>query len=104
EAAKQLLAARHDVPESRFEVLTQGYDAGTAPDAGPGVGFDQHRLELLYTGRFYRFREPCALVEAVLATPGVRLSVATTQAPAWLLPMLEAHPAQLRLLGFVPHA
>lgn len=104
EAAKQMLAARHEVPESRFVVLTQGYDASAAPDGESKVEFDQGRLELLYTGRFYRFREPRALVDAVLAAPHVRLSIATSQTPDWLHPLLKKHPGQLRLLGFVPHA
>src|SRR5690606_24009216 len=39
-----------------------------------------------------------------LDNPGVRLNIATSQAPDWLPPLLDAHPDQLRLLGFVPHA
>lgn len=102
-AAAALLARRHDVPESRFEVLTQGYDG--AREAAPvSTRFDPGRLELLFTGSFYQFRQPRALVEAVLANPGVRLNIATSQAPDWLPALLEAHPDQLRLLGFVPHA
>lgn len=104
EGARRLLAERHTVPANRFEVLTQGYDAEAKADGIPGVDFDPARLELLYTGRFYQFREPRALVDAVLATAGVRLSIATSRAPDWLLPLLDAHPERLRLLGFVPHA
>ena len=104
EAAKQMLAARHEVSETRFAVLTQGYDARIDPEPAAGVEFDQRLLELLYTGRFYRFREPRALVDAVLGNPGVRLSIATSRTPDWLVPLLEEHPGQLRLLGFVPHA
>lgn len=104
EAARQLLVGRHTVPWSRLSVLTQGYDPVAIPTQAPGVVFDAGRLELLYTGRFYRFREPRVLVDAVLACPGARLSIATARAPDWLLPLLEEHPAQLRLLGFVPHA
>ena len=104
EAARRLLAERHDVPSSRFDVLTQGYEPAVATSGEPGVDFDPVRLELLYTGSFYQFREPRALVEAVLATPGARLSIATSRAPEWLLPLLDGHAGQLRLLGFVPHA
>lgn len=104
EAAKSLLADRHDVPDSRFDVLTQGYDASREPEPVPGVEFDPGRLELLYTGSFYQFREPRALMEAVLATPDIRLSVATSRAPNWLLPLVGEYPDRLRLLGFLPHA
>ena len=104
EAAKQMLATRHEVPESRFAVLTQGYDSCTGPRREVGVEFERDRLELLYTGRFYRFREPRALVDAVLAAPHVRLTIATSRAPEWLLPLVDEHPDRLRLLGFVPHA
>ena len=103
EAARALLADRHGVPESRFEVLTQGYDGALVPEPA-AVKFDPDRLELLYTGSFYQFREPRSLVDAVLASPGVRLNIATSRAPEWLLPLLDSHPEQLRLLGFVPHA
>ena len=102
-AAAALLARRHGVPESRFEVLTQGYDG--AREAAPvSTRFDPGQLELLYTGSFYQFRQPRALVEAVLDNPGVRLNIATSQAPDWLPALMETHPGQLRLLGFVPHA
>ena len=103
EAAKWMLAGRHEVPESRLTVLTQGYDAATTGADTPGTEFDPGRLELLYTGSFYQFREPRALVDAVLATPGARLNIATSRAPDWLLQLLDRHPEQLRLLGFVPH-
>lgn len=104
EGARRLLAERHGAPVNRFEVLTQGYDAEAQVAEIPGIDFDLARLELLYTGSFYQFREPRALVDAVLATAGVRLSIATSRAPDWLLPLLDAHPERLRLLGFVPHA
>lgn len=103
QAAGALLAERHNMSASRFEVLTQGYDA-SQPAEPVLVEFDPARFELLYTGRFYRFREPRALVDAVLATPHARLTIATAQEPDWLLPLLDHHPDQLRLLGFMPHA
>ncbi|MGY0560305.1 glycosyltransferase [Luteimonas sp. A277] len=103
EAARALLADRHGVPESRFEVLTQGYDGAQVPESA-AFEFEPDRLELLYTGSFYQFREPRSLVDAVLASPGARLNIATSRAPEWLLPLLDSHPEQLRLLGFVPHA
>ena len=104
EAAKWLLAGRHDVPESRLAVMTQGYDREAMGADISGMEFDPRRLELLYTGSFYQFREPRTLVDAVLSLPGTRLSIATSRAPDWLLSLLDAHPEQLRLLGFLSHA
>lgn len=105
EPAKRLMARRHDVVGSRFKVLTQGYDARPGSQAPVPAGtFDPDRLELLYVGSFYRFRDPRALVDAVLAVPQARLTIATSRAPGWLPPLADAHPDQLRLLGFVPHA
>lgn len=104
QAAKWLLSGRHETPAERMVVLTQGYDAAAQAAEIPGIDFAPACLELLYTGSFYQFREPRALVDAVLATAGVRLSIATSRAPDWLLPLLDAHPERLRLLGFVPHA
>jgi len=104
EAAKLLLVDRHAVREARFSVLTQGYDASVIPGAVPDVKFDAERLELLYTGSFYTFREAHAIVEAVLACPDVRLTIATSRTPEWLPPLQQAHPERLRLLGFLPHA
>lgn len=104
EAARQLLAARHAAPESRFSVLTQGYDGRAVPVPAPDVEFDPGRLELLYTGSFYTFRQAQALVEAVLGRPGVRLTIASSRVPDWLNDLHDAHSDSLRLVGFLPHA
>ncbi len=104
EHARELLARRHGIPPSRTSVVTQGFDA-TGP-VSPLVAensFGEAALELLYSGSFYDFRQPRVLVEGVLSVPGVRLSIATHRVPDWLPPLIEAHPDQLRLLGFLPH-
>lgn len=104
EAAKWLLAGRHQVPGERISVLTQGFDAGLVTPALAAETFAPDRLELLYTGSFYQFREPRALVDAVLARDDVRLTIATIRPPDWLPALALAHPRQLRVLGFMPHA
>lgn len=98
--AAELLRTRY--PEvAPMTVLTQGFDDRrplrpvSAPAGGP--------MELLYTGSFYRFRSAETLLQAVLATPGVRLNVATIHAPDSLLAAAAAHPDKVRLLGFLPH-
>ncbi|MGY1410415.1 MULTISPECIES: glycosyltransferase [unclassified Luteimonas] len=102
---KAMLAARHGVDATRFSVLPQGYDSletAAAPAASP-VSFDAGTLELVYTGSFYAFRHPRALVEAVLECEGVRLTVATRTPPAWLHEVSAAYPDKLRLTGFLTH-
>jgi glycosyltransferase involved in cell wall biosynthesis len=106
ERAKTLLVERHDGDPHRFTVLTQGFDAQSREKAGaqPSVDWSEDRLELLYTGSFYDFREPRALVDAVMSMDGARLTVATSRAPAWLLECAEQLPEKIRLLGFLPHS
>lgn len=104
EATRLLLEQRHGPARGRCVTLPQGYDAGVGHEDNPLAElFDPARLELLYTGSFYRFRRPEALVEAVLATPGVRLSIASMQVPESVKVQAARHPDRLRLLGFVRH-
>nr|WP_159677792.1 glycosyltransferase [Luteimonas sp. 9C] len=105
-ATRDLLVARHDVAFERFSLLPQGYDRSDGPAYAPdkSLPVDPETLELVYTGSFYAFRRPQALVEAVVASSGVRLTVATRTPPHWLMEVAEAHPAKVRLAGFLPHA
>lgn len=102
EATAEMLQHRHGAGRGPCVVLPQGY-AGNADRQGASDLFRQDQLELLYTGSFYRFREPGALVEAIVATPGVRLTIASMRVPPEMLALAERHPANLRLLGFLPH-
>lgn len=109
ERARALLVERHDGDPNRFAVLTQGFDAKPRAEAGPqrpqsDVDWSEDHLELLYTGSFYDFREPRALVDAVISMAGVRLTVATSRAPAWLVERSESSLGKIRLLGFLPHS
>ena len=101
-----MLAQRHG-GGVRVSVLTQGFDDhARAPDANANANaiFDPARLELLYTGNFYRFRRPDALLEAVRALGGMRLNVATSSAPRALLQACRDAPERFRQLGFLSHA
>lgn len=103
-AALALLAGRHGRLPPVAAVITQGYDeqaAGTVP-ATTDV-FDRDRLELLYTGSFYDFRAPDALLAAVRSTPGVRLNIVSREAPAALVAAARDAPDRLRLFGHLPH-
>ncbi|MDO5505531.1 MAG: glycosyltransferase [Pseudoxanthomonas suwonensis] len=102
DSAAVLLRERHRTL-APVHVITQGFVATPPAPLDIGTLFDPARLELLYTGSFYAFRRPEALLDAVLATPGARLNVATVQAPDVLKRMAAAHPDAIRLLGFLPH-
>lgn len=105
EATAELLQRRHGAGRGPCVVLPQGYDAMNPEMGNPVPGmFRQDRLELLYTGSFYRFREPGALVDAIVGTPGVRLTIASMRVPQEVVALAERHPESLRLLGFLPHA
>lgn len=105
EHARQILAERHSLPAERCTVVTQGFDHRFSSEAVQDEvpKFDAERLELLYTGSFYAFRRSGELIRAVLATPGVRLSIATVVAPNEVAEAAVSHPERVRMLGFVAH-
>ena len=100
-----VLQERHGMRRERMHLLTQGFDAARRPEAVPdtGVVFDDDLLELLYTGSFYSFRRIDALLEAVVSTTGVRLTVATIAPPHVLVDASVRHPEKVRIIGFQPH-
>jgi hypothetical protein len=104
-AAAATLEARHALPPARCALLTQGFDPNFAADPGDaaGIALDPDRLELLYTGSFYSFRRVGELLDAVLATPGARLNIATIVAPPEVALAARDHPERVRLLGFLAH-
>jgi len=99
QGTKQLLLERHGGDPSRISVLTQGYRRRPPRAKRDATGV----LELLYSGRFYPFREPHELLAAVVATEGVRLSIASVDVPQVVLDHASRHPEKVRLLGFLPH-
>lgn len=102
EGTAALLLSRHG-RSAGIHVLTQGFDL-SPPQAGVSGLFDPSRLELLYTGSLYAFRRIDTLITTVVATPGVRLSIAAVTVPESIIAAARAHPMQIRLLGFLPHA
>jgi glycosyltransferase involved in cell wall biosynthesis len=61
-------------------------------------------LHLLYTGRFYPFRDPAALLEAVLAVEGTRLTIVGPEMKASYLAYAERSGGRIAFLGEQPHA
>ncbi|MFC5571461.1 glycosyltransferase [Lysobacter yangpyeongensis] len=104
EAALQTLSSRHGITPNRMLLLTQGFDHRIRDDRRmPPLEFDTGKLELVYTGSFYAFRDPSQLLAAVAAVPGVRLTVATIMPPPALVDAARQAPESVRLAGFLSH-
>lgn len=102
-SARELLRSRHGRSDG-IEVITQGFPADGSAASRFEDAFDNSRLELFYAGSFYSFRRSEALVQAVLDTPGIRLTIASINTPDTVKRASREHPSKVRLLGFIPHA
>src|SRR5690606_32613209 len=85
-----------------------GYDDRRTSRAHPEAGmpdFDDDLLELVYAGRLYGYRDPTVLLQAVTASPGVRLTLVVPDPPPGAAgdAMTEAAGDRLRILGPMPH-
>lgn len=109
EATRALLVERHGLDRERCVVLSNGYDDRRTredhEDAGR-VAFDADRLELVYAGRLYGYRDPAPLLRAVAASEGVRLTLVVPDPPPADAAGTIASTAseRLRVLGPQPHA
>lgn len=84
DATKALLASRHAVVEAKVAIVTQGFHPSETKAAAAGPS--GLPLRLVYTGRFYRFRDPRPVLDAVSVTPGVLLVLAVPQMSPWIDP------------------
>lgn len=103
EATRQLLIRRHGVDPSRVQVLTQGFDDSLPAATPTRPTRPEGQLHLLYAGRFYPFRSPAALLEAVCAVPGVRLTVVAPEVEPAYLAMAGRSGGRIVFLGEQPH-
>ena len=101
-ATADMLSKRHGPGRGPCEVLPQGYDGGELGTDASGL-FEQSNLELLYTGSFYHFRNPAALIDAVTQSMGTRLTIASMKVPDEVVAAAKRYPDKLRLLGFLRH-
>lgn len=101
--ALALLQSRHGRSHG-VEVLTQGFAAARPESIRFEDAFGGPWLDLFYAGSFYSFRRPETLVQAVLDTDGVRLTIASINVPEAVRQASRDHPSRVRLLGFIPHA
>lgn len=108
DATRRLLVARHGMETARCEVLPNGYD-----DRRPGcdsamalpLTFESRWLELVYAGRLYGYRDPRPLLQAVAATPGVRLTMIIPDPPSGegATALFAEAGERLRVSGPLPH-
>lgn len=106
ESAKTLLVERHALTSDKVMVITQGFDDRRETTSAEAVSegfYDPQLLELFYAGRFYDFRRPHALVEAVESEDGIRLTIAAPELPLELVPVVARNPKKFRLTGFIHH-
>lgn len=98
-ATAGLLAGRHGIDAGSLAILPQGFDESRPARSKRGGDV----LELVYTGRFYPFRDPTPLLEAVAATPGVRLTIAGPELPKAVQATAARHPQAIVLAGELRH-
>lgn len=101
-AAAALMVNRHG-RDGPVAVIAQGFDRAPPACTAPSGLFDPARLELFYSGSFYQFRRPDALLEALRVDPSIRLSIAAITVPEAIVTAARDNPDQVRLLGFLPH-
>ena len=109
EATRDLLVARHEIDASRVLVLHQGFDDTCPGDGAPEAASRAEgatragELHLLYTGRFYPFRDPIVLFDAVLGLESIRLTVAAPEVKSEYLAYAERSGGRIVFLGEQPH-
>ncbi len=101
---RELLLARHRMGSEKIFVLSQGFDDALPRASAPAHTDYAGDLHLLYTGRFYSFRNPTALFEAVLALKHVRLTVAAPEVEPELLAYAARSEGRIMFIGEQPHA
>lgn len=110
EATRTLLIQRHGQDPHRCAVLPNGYDDRRCPsgseDVADNVSFEEERLELIYAGRLYGYRDPAPLLRAVLQSTGVRLTLVVPDPPPTegAAAIAEASGESVRTLGPLPHS
>jgi len=104
EATRALLARRHAESMEHFAVIPQGFDADGMPDGESSTAASADApLELLYSGRFYRFRDPTELIRAINAVDGVRLGIVSPELPSNVRQLCIDHADRIELLGARSH-
>lgn len=104
EGTRRLLIDRYAIDPAKLWVLTQGFDEALACAWSNDALPQGREVRLLYAGRFHPFRSPGALLEAVCATPGVRLVVVAPEVAPGYLAMAAQSGGRIEFLGERAHA
>jgi glycosyltransferase involved in cell wall biosynthesis len=107
EPTRALLMRRYPRMTAPTSVISQGHDmqAGDSFENGGLLSaLNPSKLNLFYAGRFYHFRNPAALLDAVAENPDVVLWIATPDMPMNLRRRIESIPKNVVLLGSLPHS
>ena len=104
EATLQLLQGRHPHFSAEATVIPQGFDPSPRGESlvKPIPLRPDGPMRIVYTGRFYRFRDPSETIRAVRATSGIELVMAVPDVPAWLDQQLLRAPS-IRLTARLRH-
>lgn len=81
DATRDLLTRRHRYAGSKLNTISQGF---VKRPHKPRVREPASPLRIVYTGRFYSFRDPRPLLEAVAQRGRYELHIATPEYPSWL--------------------
>lgn len=103
-STRDLLLARHAPDSSKIFVLSQGFDDTSPRVVGDALKSRPGELHLLYTGRFYPFRDPTALLEAVLDLKQIRLTIVAPEVKPEYLAYAGPSNGRIVFLGEQPHA
>ena len=106
EATSRLLTERHGTLRKAVSVVAQGFDFQPKQGVEPVLAAEgiSEPLKLVYCGRFYRFRDPTPLFEAIdLNGANAELEMASPEIPEWLEPSLASIP-NITNRGFLSHA
>ena len=100
---RELLRVRHGADAAKIFVLSQGYDDSVPRTLSTEALAQGQSLRLLYSGRFYPFRNPVPLLEAVVALDRVRLTVVAPEVDPELLAYAERSGGRIVFAGEQPH-
>jgi glycosyltransferase involved in cell wall biosynthesis len=104
-STRELLMARYDTMDpSKIFTISQGFDDTVSPTIDSAQKSHPGELRLLYTGRFYPFRDPTALLEAVLELKQIRLTIAAPEVRPEYLAYAARSGGRIVFLGEQPHA
>jgi len=103
-STRELLLARYAMDPSKIFVLSQGFDDTLSPTIDLVRESHPGELHMLYTGRFYPFRNPTALLEAVLELKQIRLTIAAPEVRPEYLAYAARSDGRIVFLGEQPHA